>query len=72
MKYLTHKQIFFYNQLYENIFAEFKQNFQSTDLLDYQYNNFPIQMKLIDFYDVSTLISAIEEIDPTGRKLNSL
>ena len=73
MKYLTHKQIFFlYNQLYQDTFAEFKQNFHSTDLLDYQYNNFPIRKELIGLYDINTLVSAIEEIDPTGRKLNSL
>lgn len=73
MKYLTHKQIFFlYNQINPNTFAEFKQNFHSTDLLDYQYSNFPIQKDLIKFYDVNTLVSAIEEVDPTGRKLHSL
>lgn len=73
MKYLTHKQIFFlYNQLYQDTFAEFKQNFHSTDLLDYQYNNFPIRKELIGLYDINALVSAIEEIDPTGRKLNSL
>ncbi len=72
MKYLTHKQIFFlYNQLHQDAFAEFKQDFRSTDLLDYQYNNFPIKKELIGLYDISTLVSAIEEIDPTGRKLNS-
>lgn len=73
MKYLTHKQIFFlYNQLYQDTFAEFKQDFHSTDLLDYQYNNFPIRKELIGLEDINILISTIEEIDPTGRKLNSL
>lgn len=73
MKYLTHKQIFFlYNQLYQNTFTEFKQDFHSTDLLDYQYNNFPIRKELIGLEDINILISTIEEIDPTGRKLNSL
>lgn len=73
MKYLTHKQIFFlYNQINPNTFAEFKQDFHSTDLLDYQYSSFPIQKDLIKFYDVDALVSAIEEIDPTGRKLHSL
>lgn len=73
MKYLTHKQIFFlYNQLYQDTFAEFKQDFHSTDLLDYQYNNFPIRKELIRLEDINILISTIEEIDPTGRKLNSL
>lgn len=73
MKYLTHKQIFFlYNQINPNTFVEFKQDFHSTDLLDYQYSNFPIQKDLIKFYDVNTLVSAIEEVDPTGRKLHSL
>lgn len=73
MKYLTHKQIFFlYNQLYQDTFAEFKQDFHSTDLLDYQYNNFPFSKEEIDLENIFTLISAIEEIDPTGRKLNSL
>lgn len=73
MKYLTHKQIFFlYNQINPNAFAEFKQDFHSTDLLDYQYSSFPIQKDLIKFYDVNALVSAIEEVDPTGRKLHSL
>ena len=73
MKYLTHKQIFFlYNQINPNTFAEFKQDFHSTDLLDYQYSSFPIQKDLIKFYDVNALVSAIEEVDPTGRKLHSL
>jgi len=70
---LTLKQRFFlYNQLYQDTFAEFKQDFHSTDLLDYQYNNFPIRKELIGLYDINALVSAIEEIDPTGRKLNSL
>ena len=73
MKYLTHKQIFFlYNQLYQDTFAEFKQDFHSTDLLDYQYNDFPLLKEEIGLEDIFTLISAIEKIDPTGRKLNSL
>lgn len=73
MKYLTHKQIFFlYNQLYQDTFAEFKQDFHSTDLLDYQYNDFPIKKELAKFYDINALVSAIEEVDPTGRKLHSL
>lgn len=73
MKYLTHKQKFFlYNQLYQDTFAEFKQDFHSTDLLDYQYNDFPIRKELIGLEDINVLVSAIEEIDPTGRKLNSL
>ena len=73
MKYLTHKQIFFlYNQLYQDTFAEFKQDFHSTDLLDYQYNDFPIRKEVIGLEDINALISAIEEVDPTGRKLNSL
>ena len=73
MKYLTHKQIFFlYNQLYQDTFAEFKQDFHSTDLLDYQYNDFPLRKEEIELEDIFTLISAIEKIDPTGRKLNSL
>lgn len=73
MKYLTHKQIFFlYNQLYQDTFAEFKQDFHSTDLLDYQYNDFPMRKEEIGLEDIFTLISAIEKIDPTGRKLNSL
>ena len=73
MKYLTHKQIFFlYNQLHPDSFAKFKKNFHSTDLLDYQYTNFPIRKELVEFYDVNLLVSAIEEVDSTGRKLNSL
>ena len=62
MKYLTHKQIFFlYNQLYQNTFAEFKQDFHSTDLLDYQYNDFPIRKELIGPEDINFLISTIEK-----------
>lgn len=73
MKYLTHKQIFFlYTQLYQDTFTEFKQDFHSIDLLDYQYNNFPIKKDLIGLVDINLLISTIEEIDPSGRKLNSL
>ena len=73
MKYLTHKQIFFlYKQINPNTFSEFKQDFHSTNLLDYQYSSFPIQKDLIKFYDVNALVSAIEEVDPTGRKLHSL
>lgn len=73
MKYLTHKQIFFlYNQLYQDTFVEFKQDFHSTDLLDYQYNDFPIKKELAKFYDINALVSAIEKVDPTGRKLHSL
>ena len=73
MKYLTHKQIFFlYNQLYQCTFTEFEKDFYSTDLLDYQYNDFPIRKKLIELEDINVLISAIEEIDPTGKKLNIL
>ena len=72
-KDLTHKQRFFlYNQLYPNTFAEFKQDFHSTDLLEYKYNDFPIRPELIQLEDINTIISAIEEVDPTGRKLNSL
>ena len=72
-KCVNFKQIFFlYNQLYQDTFAEFKQDFHSTDLLDYQYNNFPIRKELIGLEDINILISTIEEIDPTGRKLNSL
>lgn len=73
MKYLTHKQIFYlYNQLYQDTFAEFKQDFHSTNLLDYQYNDFPIKKELTKFYEINALVSAIEEVDPTGRKLHSL
>ena len=73
MYYLTHIQIFFlYNQLYQDTFAKFKQDFHSTDLLDYQYNDFPIKKELAKFYDINALVSAIEEVDPTGRKLHSL
>lgn len=73
MKYLTHKQIFFlYNQLYQDTFTKFKQDFYSIDLLDYQYNIFPIRKELFGLEDINALISAIEEIDPTNRKLNSL
>ena len=73
MKYLTHKQIFFlYNQINPDTFSEFNQDFHSTDLLDYQYSSFPIQKDLIKFYDINTIVSAIEEVDPTGRKLHSL
>ena len=73
MKYLTNKQKFFlYNQINPNTFAEFKQDFHSTDLLDYQYDKFPIKTELAKYYDVNALVSAIEEIDSSGRKLHSL
>ena len=73
MRYLTNKQKFFlYNQINPNTFAEFKQDFHSTDLLDYQYDKFPIKTELAKYYDVNALVSAIEEIDSSGRKLHSL
>lgn len=73
MKYLTHKQIFYlYNQIYPNTFAEFKQNFHSTDLLDYNYTDLPLKNETISIENINNLISAIEEADPTGRKLSNL
>ena len=73
MKYLTHKQIFYlYNQIYPNTFAEFKQNFHSTDLLDYNYTDLPLKNETISMENINNLISAIEESDPTGRKLSNL
>ena len=73
MKSLTHKQIFYlYNQIYPNTFAEFKQNFHSTDLLDYNYTDLPLKNEIISIENINNLISAIEEADPTGRKLSNL
>ena len=44
MKDLTAKQKFFlYNSLYQDTFKEFSHNFHTTDLLEYQYNNFPMK-----------------------------
>ena len=44
MKHLTHKQIFYlYNQIYPNVFSEFKKDFHSVDILDYQYLQFPFK-----------------------------
>jgi len=61
-----------YNQIYPNTFAEFKQNFHSTDLLDYNYTDLPLKNEPINIENINNLISAIEESDPTGRKLSNL
>jgi len=73
MKHLTHKQIFYlYNQIYPNAFSEFKKNFHSVDILDYQYLQFPFKPKDAKLENINNLIDAIEETDPTGRKLVNL
>jgi len=70
---LTLKQRFFlYNQLYQDTFKEFSHNFHTTDLLEYQYNNFPLKKEDIQLEDVYTLISIIKEIDSTGKHLSNL
>ncbi len=70
---LTLKQRFFlYNQLYQDTFKEFSHDFHTTDLLEYQYNNFPLKKENIQLEDIYTLISTIKEIDPTGRHLSNL
>lgn len=70
---LTLKQRFFlYNQLYQDTFKEFSHNFHTTDLLEYQYNNFPLKKDEVQLEDVYTLISVIKEIDSTGKHLSNL
>lgn len=70
---LTLKQRFFlYNQLYQDTFKEFSHDFHTTDLLEYQYNNFPLKKDEIQLEDIYTLISIIKEIDSTGRHLSNL
>ena len=61
-----------YNQIYPNVFSEFKRNFNSVDILDYQYLQFPLKPKDAKLKNINNLIDAIEEKDPTGRKLVNL
>lgn len=69
----TSKQKFFlYNSLYKNTFKEFSHDFHTTDLLEYEYNNFPLNKEDIQLEDVYTLISTIKDFDPTGRHLSNL
>lgn len=73
MKDLTAKQKFFlYNSLYQDTFKEFSHNFHTTDLLEYQYNNFPMKKEDIQLEDVYTLISTIKDFDPSGRHISNL
>lgn len=70
---LTLKQRFFlYNQLYQDTFKEFSHDFHTTDLLEYQYDNFPLKKEEIQLEDVYTLINTIKNIDPTGKHLTNL
>lgn len=70
---LTSKQKFFlYNSLYQNTFKEFSHNFHTTDLLEYEYNNFPIKKEDMHLENVYTLISTIKNFDPTGRHISNL
>lgn len=70
---LTSKQKFFlYNSLYQNTFKEFSHDFHTTDLLEYEYNNFPIKKEDMHLEDVYTLISTIKNFDPTGRHISNL
>ena len=69
----TSKQKFFlYNSLYKNTFKDFSHDFHTTDLLEYEYNNFPLKKEDIQLEDVYTLISTIKDFDPTGRHLSNL
>jgi hypothetical protein len=73
MKHLTHKQIFYlYNQIYSNVFSEFKKDFHSVDILDYQYLQFPFKPEDAKLENINNLIDAIGEADPSGRKLVNL
>lgn len=73
MEDLTAKQKFFlYNSLYPNTFKEFSHNFHTTDLLEYQYDNFPIKKEDIKLENVYTLISTIKDFDPSGRHISNL
>lgn len=73
MKHLTHKQIFYlYNQIYPNVFSEFKKDFHSVDILDYQYLQFPFKPEDAKLENINNLIDAIGEADPSGRKLVNL
>ena len=70
---LTAKQKFFlYNSLYQDTFKEFSHDFHTTDLLEYQYNNFPMKKEDIQLEDVYTLISTIKDFDPSGRHISNL
>lgn len=73
MEDLTAKQKFFlYNSLYQDTFKEFSHDFHTTDLLKYQYNNFPIKKEDIQLEDVYILISTIKDFDPSGRHISNL
>lgn len=70
---LTAKQKFFlYNSLYKDTFKEFSHDFHTTDLLEYEYNNFPLKKEDIQLEDVYTLISTIKDFDPSGRHISNL
>lgn len=73
MEDLTSKQKFFlYNSLYKNTFKESSHDFHTTDLLEYEYNNFPLKKEDIQLEDVYTLISTIKDFDPSGRHISNL
>ena len=73
MEDLTAKQKFFlYSSLYPNTFKDFSQDFHTTNLLEYNYNNFPIKKEDIMLADASTLISTIKDFDPSGRHISNL
>lgn len=70
---LTAKQKFFlYGSLYKNTFKEFSHDFHTTDLLEYEYNNFPLKKEDIQLEDVYTLIKTIKDFDPSGRHISNL
>ena len=63
MKHLTHKQIFYlYNQIYPNVFSEFKKDFHSVDILDYQYLQFPFKPEDAKLENINNLIENKEKI----------
>lgn len=73
MEDLTAKQKFFlYSSLYPNTFKDFFQDFHTTNLLEYNYDNFPIKKEDIMLADASTLISTIKDFDPSGRHISNL
>lgn len=73
IKDLTIKQRFFlYNTIYKYDFESLANNFRTSNLLKYEYDNFPLQRTYNIHQDVHPLISAIKEHDYSGRHLRSL
>lgn len=73
IKDLTIKQRFFlYNTIYKFDFESLANNFRTSNLLKYEYDNFPLQRTYNIHQDVHPLISAIKEHDYSGRHLRSL